>query len=155
MPASYQRAVPLKMRRNFRNRKIASVPVKGPAFSDPKGRQALCRGKAASRVERHISGERPRKYIVRAALFSPGRTAPGVEGAPCAGGTQTRRRPERQRRLGAPACVYCAAARLRHASKHNCRVASPPITLRAAPIFSKWRKKPHRRVRSRQSENQM
>ncbi len=26
-----------KMRRNFRNRKIASVPVKGPAFSDPKG----------------------------------------------------------------------------------------------------------------------
>ena len=37
MPASYQRAVPLKMRRNFRNRKIASVPVKGPAFSDPKG----------------------------------------------------------------------------------------------------------------------
>ena len=25
------------MRRNFRNRKIASVPVKGPAFSDPKG----------------------------------------------------------------------------------------------------------------------
>ena len=28
------------MRRNFRNRKIASVPVKGPAFSDPKGRQA-------------------------------------------------------------------------------------------------------------------
>ena len=37
MPASYRRAVPLKMRRNFRNRKIASVPVKGPAFSDPKG----------------------------------------------------------------------------------------------------------------------
>ena len=25
------------MRRNFRNRKIASVPVKGPAFRDPKG----------------------------------------------------------------------------------------------------------------------
>ena len=37
MPASYQQAVPPKMRRNFRNRKIASVPVKGPAFSDPKG----------------------------------------------------------------------------------------------------------------------
>ncbi len=37
MPASYRHAVPLKMRRNFRNRKIASVPVKGPAFSDPKG----------------------------------------------------------------------------------------------------------------------
>ena len=36
-PASYRNAVPLKMRRNFRNRKIASVPVKGPAFSDPKG----------------------------------------------------------------------------------------------------------------------
>ena len=33
----FQRAVPLKMRRNFRNRKIASVPVKGPAFSDPRG----------------------------------------------------------------------------------------------------------------------
>ena len=37
MPASYRNAVPLKMRRNFRNRKIASVPVKRPAFSDPKG----------------------------------------------------------------------------------------------------------------------
>ena len=37
LPASYRRAVPQKMRRNFRNRKIASVPVKGPAFSDPKG----------------------------------------------------------------------------------------------------------------------
>ena len=37
MPASYRQSVPLKMRRNFRNRKIASVPVKGPAFSDPKG----------------------------------------------------------------------------------------------------------------------
>ena len=81
--------------------------------------------------------------------------SPGVEGAPCAGGTQTRRRPERQRRLATPACVYCAAAKLRHASKHNCRVASPPITLRAAPIFPKWRKKPHRRVRSRQRRNQM
>ena len=37
MSACFQSAVPLKMRRNFRNRKIASVPVKGPAFSDPKG----------------------------------------------------------------------------------------------------------------------
>ena len=38
------------MRRNFRNRKIASVPVKGPAFSDPKG---------ASRpsAEGEVSGE--------------------------------------------------------------------------------------------------
>ena len=37
MPACFQSAVPPKMRRNFRNRKIASVTVKGPAFSDPKG----------------------------------------------------------------------------------------------------------------------
>ena len=37
LPTRYQHAVPPKMRRNFRNRKIASVPVKGPAFSDPKG----------------------------------------------------------------------------------------------------------------------
>ena len=37
LPTCFQRAVPLKMRRNFRNPKIASVPVKGPAFSDPKG----------------------------------------------------------------------------------------------------------------------
>ena len=37
LPACFQSAVPPKMRRNFRNRKIASVPVKGPAFSDPKG----------------------------------------------------------------------------------------------------------------------
>ena len=36
-PTRFRKAVPLKMRRNFRNRKIASVPVKGPAFSDPKG----------------------------------------------------------------------------------------------------------------------
>ena len=56
LPVCFQSAVPPKMRRNFRNRKIASVPVKGPAFSDPKGRQALCRGFAASRDERHIYG---------------------------------------------------------------------------------------------------
>ena len=37
MLTCYRRAVPPKMRRNFRNRKIASVPVRGPAFSDPKG----------------------------------------------------------------------------------------------------------------------
>ena len=37
LPACYRRAVPPKMRRNFRNRKIASVPVRGPAFRDPKG----------------------------------------------------------------------------------------------------------------------
>ena len=37
MPTCFQRAVPPKLRRNFRNRKIASVPVKGPAFSDLKG----------------------------------------------------------------------------------------------------------------------
>ena len=65
MPASYRHAVPLKMRRNFRNRKIASVPVKGPAFSDPKG---------ASRpsAEGKVSGEGE----VKQPLGSRGRRVP-------------------------------------------------------------------------------
>ena len=57
MPASYQRAVPLKMRRNFRNRKIASVPVKGPAFSDPKG---TSRPSAEGKVSGEGKAEQPR-----------------------------------------------------------------------------------------------
>ena len=56
MPASYQRAVPLKMRRNFRNRKIASVPVKGPAFSDPKG---TSRPSAEGKVSGEGEAEQP------------------------------------------------------------------------------------------------
>ena len=37
--------------------------------------------------------------------------SPGVEGAPCAGGTQTRRRPERQRRLATPARLWFLSPR--------------------------------------------
>ena len=64
LPARYRQAVPPKMRRNFRNRKIASVPVKGPAFSDPKGTSRPKRiVPRQSRVTRRsiIDGLRPRQ----------------------------------------------------------------------------------------------
>ena len=57
LPTSYRRAVPPKMRRNFRNRKIASVPVKGPAFSDPKG---ASRPSAEEKVSGEGKAEQPR-----------------------------------------------------------------------------------------------
>ncbi len=46
-----------KMRRNFRNRKIASVPVKGPAFRDPKG---TSRPSAAEKVSGEGKAGQPR-----------------------------------------------------------------------------------------------
>ena len=87
MPASYRCAVPLKMRRNFRNRKIASVPVKGPAFSDPKGtsrpKRSVVRQGRTTRRTTHLRGSVPVNVSFAPLYFSQAGQPRGRGGAVC------------------------------------------------------------------------
>ena len=84
LPASYRRAVPQKMRRNFRNRKIASVPVKGPAFSDPKGtsrpKRSVVRQGRTTRRTTYLRGSVPVNLSFAPPYFSQAEQPPGSRG---------------------------------------------------------------------------
>ena len=103
------------MRRNFRNRKIASVPVKGPAFSDPKGAsRPSAEGKVSGEGEAGQPRGRGAGAPARLWFLSPRRERNRT--AACGRGKEKIRCNESKYILEKAGRRNCAAAKLRHAS---------------------------------------